>query len=327
MPRGSPYRGCYDQRSCTRNTDCSKISYDDYQPDLADSFAEELRCGQQTHFECSQSRPDLCYRHPFGQRNHSRHYPKIHKNSLRDERRRLRFERKILEAGQAKLRRDQKWLRWKTQRLQMRQPHAQFYETTLSPGSSSLSPDDSTSNLLRSDTSFPGYRVPGYGDPDDNSTCVSPSSPPVLVAQSKDELDRYNQSWQAVPAESSALPWPTADLTSAKLSARDHTTRDRMVWSEPKVMTWNAFKFLIQGFGIKPHLEMSESGPTWNIANASREQLIALKKQMRLDMLRWSPDKTLHRHPSLRTDERAKAVYEAVQDIYKECQSRLLGVY
>ncbi len=311
-PPEQSYKAPHEAHHYMADVDSSTHRYDNYQPEFVDYLAQAHE-----RMEPTQSWPDVCFWHTPERRNPPQQPPNSDDASLREERQRLVIKRKILEAEQAKLRRDLKILRWKIQRLQMRQSHARPNVTILTPDSSSPSLDEYFQHPLRSDASSPGYEAPVHGD------TVSPA----LTARSKAQLDHYNQSWEAASPKNSILSWPTADLSPTKLNARDHTTQDPKDWDTPRVMAWNAFKFFVQAFGIKPRVEISEStGPTWSIAGASPEQLMALKRQARHDMLRWSPDKMAHRYPGSSTDERAKAVYEAVQLIYKECKGGWRGL-
>lgn len=153
-----------------------------------------------------------------------------------------------------------------------------------------------------------------------NPTSIPPQLPSQLMTQ-------YETAWSRTPitAPSSALPWPSPDLSA---SAVDRPTRDIELALEiqedlSKQREWNVFCFFALAFGLSPQW-VKDGGQNLRFELAGWHNkdvdLVGLKKQVRIEKVRWHPDKLGKRNMSSEDMERAKSVWVAVGRVGEEVE-------
>ncbi len=137
-------------------------------------------------------------------------------------------------------------------------------------------------------------------------------------------LEEYNQRWEALlNGITPDIPWPTTNFRASTLSKLQYPSSESL--SPQELMKWNAFNFFTSAFRVKPSLRRSDYSMIYGIRNPPLEVTQAILKQVRQDVKRWHPDKLGCRGAELAGDERAKAVFAAVHELYRICTARTKG--
>ncbi|MCJ1366178.1 hypothetical protein MMC16_005304 [Acarospora aff. strigata] len=246
-------------------------------------------------------------------------------NALQMERVQLRREWKKLRGEQATLLQGQRRLRFDWQNLRQERQRNYFRnDDSESMGSSNQSARSSHSDYAEPQARRPQKRQ----QPEDSDAGRFRPSTPFDQASHQPRLllEKYNSQWNTLLRSTSPdIPWPTNDLEPASLTKHQHRTPQVIIKScDPQeVMKWNAFNFFTSAFGIRPTLNKSANKITLGISTAPLEVVKALRQQVREDIKRWHQDKLGCRGAALGSDERAKAVYAAVFELYAVCNERI----
>jgi hypothetical protein len=150
-------------------------------------------------------------------------------------------------------------------------------------------------------------------------------------------IHSYNRAWGALnPRDySSSIPWPSDDLSALAIDKPTTLSllAEEMADDIAKLREWNVFCFFTRAYMFAPSwntkhdsgLEFSISangivnreGQDWGLFTSwynswAYEDLLGLKKQLKIEATRWHPDKLGNREMSLEDRERAKSVFHGI---------------
>ena len=241
----------------------------------------------------------------------------LERSKLMTEWKKLRREQETLLNGQRRLRYN--WQSWK----QRQQHQSDRNDESKSMGSSNETESSSKSDYAETSAQKSQHHHTensgaGYSRP--SAAFEHTNHDPRML------LDQYNRQWSTLLSGSSTdTPWPTADLKAAALS-KPHlrTPRALLRSANPQdLLKWNALNFFTSAFGSRATLKQTANGIVMNISTTSLEVVKAMRNQAREDIKRWHQDKLGCRDGELASDERAKAVFAAVYDLYGVCSERI----
>jgi len=159
-------------------------------------------------------------------------------------------------------------------------------------------------------------------------------------SRAKSQLDCYNKRWEEIQAQSAevssalspsaspAIPWPRAStIHRSQFQAgpnAGNATLETLSWK------WSTHAFFVEAFGLRPIVETDENNETmFSFASdlerwRSVEGLKGLRRQMKLEKVRWHEDKMKAIFgPAAATQERVKAVWSAVINLRDQIEQEL----
>lgn len=240
----------------------------------------------------------------------------LERSKLRREWKKLHREQEILLYGQRRL--HQEWQNWKGKH----QHHS--YSNNYSE---SMDASNEIETSSESDDAEPLPHRSRHRRAED--LCDDGFRPSTASEQTSHDprilLNKYNQQWSALPSGSSTdIPWPTADLKAATLNKPHLGTQKVLNSANPQdLLKWNAFNFFTSAFSSRATLKQTANGISMNISATSLEVVKEIRNQAREDIRRWHQDKLGSRGVELAGDERAKAVFAAVYELYVVCSERI----
>ena len=258
--------------------------------------------------------------------HHDLHRCALAAAALRLERSKLRREWKKLHREQETLLQSQRRLRHGWRHLMERQPRRPYH---IDDSESMDSCNEFESSAESDDAEPPPRRCQQTRAEDLGAGCHGGST--TFEQTSQDPrvlLDLYNRHWNALASGTGTnIPWPTSDLQAATLSkSHPHTPRALLNSANPQdLLKWNAFGFFTSAFGVRPTLKRAANGIVMDIGASSLEVVQAIRNQTMEDLKRWHQDKLGCRGVGLASDERAKAVFAAVHELFGVCRERITG--
>lgn len=176
----------------------------------------------------------------------------------------------------------------------------------------------------------------------DENQCIGGKRPleGKKSSRAKSQLDSYNKRREEIQAQSAevssalspsaspAIPWPRAStLHRSQYQAgpnAGNATMETLPWK------WSTHAFFVEAFGLRPIVETDENNETmFSFASdlerwKSVEGLKGLRRQMKLEKVRWHEDKMEAIFgPAAATQERVKAVWSAVINLRDQIEQEL----